>query len=307
MRCIHQSKFVCQLMRQEQVIESPADQRTLTSRYTAEAIRFMEQHRRRPYFIYLAHNMPHVPLFASEGFLGKSKRGLYGDVIEEIDHSTGKILDALAELGLENDTLVVFTSDNGPWIEEQIGEDAGSADPLRGWKMTTWEGGIRVPCIVRWPGKVPVGTVSDEIASTMDLLPTFAALAGAKLSEDRLIDGKDIGPLIFGRPGARSPHEAFYYYAYTHLQAVRSGKWKLVLPRQARPKWMSWYGRMIDAVPEAELYDLDADVAEQHDVAAENPQVVARLMRLVEKARDDLGDYNRSGKGARRFDGVPSR
>ena len=294
--------FVCQMMRNGEVIEDNADMNTLTQRYTQEALEFVRRNRDRPFFLYLAHNMPHVPLGASENFRGKSKRGLYGDCVEEIDWSTGRVLDALKELGLEERTLVVFTSDNGPWIEKQIGDAGGSANPLRGAKMMTWDGGPRVPCIVRWPGHVPAGRTSGELVSTLDVLPTFARLAGADVPRDRIIDGKDIFPLMSGQAGAVSPHEAFYFYCFTHLQAVRSGKWKLVLPRPAHPKWCGWSARMIDAVPSTQLYDLDADIEEKRDVATGHPDVVERLMKWVEQAREDLGDYDRIGKGARFFD-----
>ncbi len=294
-------RYVTELMRGGEVIESPADMDTLTQRYTAEAIKFIRANRHRPFFLYLAHNMPHVPLGASAKFRGRSKRGLYGDVIEELDFSAGQVIDALKQLGLDDDTLIVFTSDNGPWIEKHIGDYAGSADPLRGSKMMTWDGGPRVPCICRWPGKVPARKVCNRIASTMDLLPTFARLAGAKPPGDRIIDGKDLWPLLSGAPGAAG-RETFFFYCYTHLQAVRCGKWKLVLPRPARPRWTGWSARMIDAVPKTQLYDLDADIGEKHDVADRHPDVVARLMKLVADARADLGDYDRVGKGARFFE-----
>ncbi|GAJ02484.1 unnamed protein product, partial [marine sediment metagenome] len=227
--------------------------------------------------------------------------------IEELDWSLGRILDTLGELGLDEKTLVVFTSDNGPWIEGHLGDYGGSAEPLRGSKMMTWDGGLREPCIMRWPGKIPAGKLCDEIATTMDLLPSFAKPAGAELPEDRVIDGRDIGPLMAGKAGAKGPHEAFYYYDFTHLQAVRSGRWKLVLPRPARPPWTSWYARMIDAVAETQLYDLEADIEEKHDIADKHPDIVARLMKLVEKAREDLGDYDRIGRGVRFFDAGPAR
>ena len=297
--------FVTELMRGSEVIESPTDMDLLTKRYTEEAIRFIRTNKDRPFFLYLAHNMPHVPLGASKAFRGRSPRGLYGDVIEELDASAGRLIETLKELGLDEHTLIVFTSDNGPWIEKHIGDYAGSAHPLRGSKMMTWDGGLRVPCIMRWPGKVPAGKVCGQIATTMDLLPTFARLARADLPDDRIIDGLDIRPLITGRPGAASPREAFCYYCFTHLQGIRSGKWKLVLPRPARPPWTGWSARMVDAVPQAQLYDLEADVEEKHDAADRHPEIVARLTALVEKARDDLGDHDRVGKGARFFDGPP--
>jgi arylsulfatase A-like enzyme len=306
-RYANQSKFVCQLRRNEEIIERPANMNTLTARYTDEAVRFISENRTRPFFLYLAHNMPHVPLGVSDAFRGRSKRGLYGDVIEEMDWSTGKILDTLKELGLESDTLVVYTSDNGPWIEPQIGEDGGSANPLRGSKQMTWEGGVRVPCIMTWPGVIPAGTVCREVATTMDLFPTFARLAHARLPGDRVIDGKDIFPLLQKPATAKSRHEVLYYYCFTHLQAVRSGRWKLVLPRPAHPKWLMFLARLTEEVKSPELYDLDADMEERNNVAAKHPDVVARLMGFAENAREDLGDYDRIGKGARFFDGPPPK
>ena len=291
----------------------------ITQDYTREALQFIRQNKDRPFFLYLAHNMPHIPLGASEKFKGRSAYGPYGDAIEEIDWSTGEILRTLAELGIDRRTLVVFTSDNGPWIETTRGNapgakpliprnHSGTADPLRGYKMLTWEGGLRVPCLMWWPGRVPAGTTCDEVAATIDLLPTFAALAGARLPDGRLLDGRDIRPLIFAEAGARSPHEALYYYGYTHLQAVRSGRWKLVLPRPEYPKWTGWSGRFYrSGVEKTELHDLEADIGEARDVAGENPEVVARLMKLIESARVDLGDYDRVGRGARFFDEGPKR
>jgi len=173
--------------------------------------------------------------------------------------------------------------------------------------MTTWDGGSRVPCIARWPGRIPAGKVSGELVTTMDVLPTFAKLAGATLPDGRILDGRDVWPILSGQPDAKSPHEAYYFYCYTHLQAVRSGKWKLVLPRPAKPPWCGWSARMVDAVEELSLYDLEADIEEKHNVAKDHPDVVARLMGLIEKARGDLGDYDRVGQGARFFDDGPKR
>ena len=309
-RTVNARSFKTQWMRDNEVIDDFLDQSEMdlaTQTYTKEAVAFIRKHRDRPFFLYLAHSMPHVPLGASKAFRGRSKRGLYGDVIEELDWSMGEILKTLEALGLDGDTLILFTSDNGPWIEKQIGDYAGSADPLRGSKMMTWDGGPRVPCIVRWPGKVPAGKVSGELVTTMDVLPTFAKLAGAQPPADRILDGRDAWPILSGEAGARSPHEAYFFYCYTHLQAVRSGKWKLVVPRPARPPWCSWSARMVDAVEELSLYDLDADVAETRNVAAQHPDVVKRLTALIEKARDDLGDYDRIGTGARFFDPGPKR
>ena len=301
-------RFVTELMQNDQLLESPTDLDLLTRRYTQEAIRFIRENRHRPFFLYLAHNMPHVSLGASGEFRGTSKRALYGDVIQELDWSVGQVIDTLHELGIERNTLMVFTSDNGPWVEEHLAGQGGidthygSADPLRGWKMQTWEGGLRVPCIMRWPGKIPADRVCREMLTSMDLLPTFVELAGAELPKDRIIDGKNVLPVILGEPGAENPRQTLFYYCYNHLQAVRHGKWKLVLARPARAKWCSWSARMVTPVENTELYDLGCDVGEQHDVAGEHPEVVARLMELVEQAREDLGDYNRIGNGARFFD-----
>ncbi len=302
-----QTGFRCLLMRNDEVVDKDAEMDTLTQSYTTEAIRFVRENKDKPFFLYLAHNMPHVPLGASENYRGKSKRGLYGDVIEEIDWSTGQILDSLKELGIENNTFVVFTSDNGPWIEAVIGDHGGSAGPLSGAKMMTWDGGFRVPCIIRWPGKIPANSECNKIANTMDFLPTFAKLARAKLPDDRIFDGKDIWPLITEQKVAKSPHQAFYYYAYTHLQAVRSGNWKLVLPRPASPPWTGWSGRMIDQILAPQLFDLESDIAEYRNIADQYPEVVARLMTYIDQAREDLGDYDKIGKGARFFDPGPER
>ena len=316
---VQDAKFRSPIMRnQEIVVPALESWDHITQDYTKEAIQFIRAHREQPFFLYLAHNMPHIPLGASEQFKGKSKAGPFGDAVEEIDWSCGEIFKALKELGLDERTLVIFTSDNGPWIETTHGmkpggqpfiprEHSGHADPLRGYKMLTWEGGMRVPCVVRWPGHVPAGRANDEVAMTLDFLPTFGGLAGAKQPDVKL-DGRDVAPLFLGEAGAKSPHEAIYYYAYTHLQAVQSGQWKLVLPRPEFPKWTGWSGRFFGSGVEAtELYDMTADMSEQHDVAAQHPDVVKKLMVLVEAARDDLGDYNRIGKGARFYDEGPKR
>ena len=258
------------LLRDEKVIEHPTDQATLTERYTAEAVKFIKANRDRPFFLYLPHTFPHEPLYVSERFKGKSKGGLFGDVVECIDWSCGEILAAIKQAGIDEQTLVLFTSDNGP---------AGHpAPPLRGGKGSTWEGGMRVPFIARWPGKVPAGAACAEQASVMDILPTFAGLAGARLPTDRVIDGKDIGPLVSGRPGARTPHEAFFYYsAYGDLSAVRSGQWKLHIKTPASRA----SAKEKDAAPVPALYDLSADVGEQTNVAADHPDVVERLTKMA--------------------------
>ncbi|MCP5116741.1 MAG: sulfatase-like hydrolase/transferase, partial [bacterium] len=235
----------------------------------------------------------------------------------ELDASTGEIVKLLRELGLDQKTIVVYTSDNGPWnnhpkYRDSLRENAGSAGPLRGGKASTWEGGIRVPCVVWGPGYVPAGAVSGEVATTMDLLPTFIDLAGAQLPADRVIDGKSIRGLMTGEPGAKSPHEAFYYYFEPQLEAVRSGRWKLVFPRPSRADspWLEGHaivgkyfeGDALDAVTGLELYDLEIDIGERNNVVAEHPDVVERLQALADKARADIGDYNRIGPGVRFYE-----
>lgn len=272
------------LMRGEKIIEQPADQNTLTQRYTQEAVKFIEANRDRPFFLYLPHTMVHVPLHVSDKFRGKSRRGLYGDAVEEIDWSTGEVLDTLKRLGLDDNTFVIFTSDNGPWLQQ--GVNGGCALPLRDGKATTYDGGVRVPCIMRWPGKVPAGATCDEMVTAMDVLPTFARLAHGSVPTDRIIDGKDIWPLVSGVKGAKTPHDVLFFYRANRLQALRSGKWKLDLPH--------------DDIPIA-LYDLDADVSESKNVADSHPKVVQMLSEMAEKCREDLGDAltKRVGKNCR--------
>jgi len=277
------------LIRGEEIIEQPAVLETLTERYTDEAISFITKNRNRPFFLYLPHTFPHTPLAVSERFAGKSKRGLYGDVVECIDWSTGRILDTLKKLGLDDNTLVIFTSDNGPWLIR--GKDGGSALPLRGGKGSTWEGGMREPCIMRWPGHISAGTSCSEVASVMDLHPTLASLAGTSMPADRIIDGRSIRPLMMGEKGAKSPHEAFFYYRLEQLQAVRSGRWKLVLAhRDMNDK--------VD-VPQS-LYDLQTDIGEKTDVSATHPRIVKRLLALVDQMRSDLGDAITGAPGPNR-------
>ncbi len=276
------------------------DQARLTAQYTERAVRFIERNKARPFFLYLAHSMPHVPLHASAAFKGKSKRGLYGDVVLEIDWSVGQVLGALRKHGLDENTLVIFTSDNGPWLS--YGEHAGSAGPLREGKGTTWEGGVRVPFLVRWPGRVPANTTCAEPAMTIDLLPTLVRRAGA--APPRLpIDGKDVWPLLAGEAGARSPHEAYFFYWGRELQAVRSGRWKLHFPHDYRTLGDGPGGKAgkpaayRTARTPLALYDLQNDVGEKTNVASKRPEVVARLRKLAEGARRGLGDSATRQKG----------
>lgn len=268
------------LMRNEEVAEYPVEQSLLTKRYTEAAIDFIRANRERPFFLYLPHTMPHIPIFASPVFKDKSARGLYGDVIEEIDWSTGEILKTLKSLGLDESTLVVYTSDNGPWNLKS--GHGGCALPLRGYKFQTYEGGMREPTIMRWPGRIPAGTECSEIASTIDMLPTLAGLSGAKVPADRVIDGKDIWPLMSGRSGAKTPHEAFFYYKGKKLEAVRKGDWKL-----RRTKII-------------ELYNLATDISETNNLAAKRPEIVKRLTAVMERFDRDLKAHSRAaGKVAK--------
>jgi arylsulfatase A-like enzyme len=250
-------------------------------------LRFIEYNKNNPFFLYLAHPMPHVKLGVSPQFKGKSRRGLYGDVIEEIDASTGEILTLLKKFGLDEKTLVIFLSDNGPWL--QCGEAGGSALPLRGGKFSTFEGGMRVPCIMRWPGKIAAGKICGELATVMDFLPTFAGLAGAEIPSKHVIDGKDIWPLMSGQAGAKSPYEVFYYYWLDNLEAVRSGQWKLHLGRKEKFRWR-FMGQPENQNMQAplQLYDLEKDIGERNNVAEQHPEIVKGLLTLAEKFDKDL-------------------
>ncbi len=281
------------------------DQEQLTTQYAARAVSFIARNKERPFFLYVAPNMPHVPLYVSAKFKGRSELGLYGDVIMEIDWAVGEILTAIKNNGLDENTLVIFTSDNGPWIS--YGNHAGSAGPLREGKGTNFDGGHRAPFIARWPGHIPADTVCSEPAMNIDLLPTIARLTGAKLPTHK-IDGLDIWPLFSGEPGARNPHEAYYfYYQVNELQAVRSGDWKLFFPHTARTMGGRESGK--GGIPgkykplpvTLELYNLGDDIGETKNVATEHPDVVKRLEALAEKAREDMGDSltKRKGSGAR--------
>jgi arylsulfatase A-like enzyme len=282
------------LMRGETVVEAPADRATLTRRYTDEAVRFIAAHRERPFFLYLAHAMPGSTAspFAGEAFRGKSANGPYGDAVEEIDAATGDILAALRTTGLDEHTLVLWTSDNGAVRRDP---PQGSNAPLRGWGYTTAEGGMRVPCVVRWPGRAAAGATAGQVCTLMDLVPTFARLAGTREPADRIIDGRDIWPILSGRPGAASPHEAFYYYFMDQLQAVRAGPWKLYLPLEAKRTDFRTGTRRCPA----ELYDLEADLGETANLADQRPEVIARLQALAQKAREDLGDVGCEGRNQR--------
>ena len=280
------------LVQDTKVIEAPANQATLTKRYTSEAIQFIERNKSKPFFLYLPHTFPHLPLFASKEFHGKSANGRYGDSVEEIDWSTGKILDALKQHGLDKNTLVIFTSDNG-----SNGRNGGSNAPLSGAKGGTMEGGMRVPMIARWPGHIPAGSTCNELSSTMDFLPTFTALSDGLLSVNK-IDGHDITPLLTGTKGAASPYEVFYYYRRRQLQAVRWGDWKWHLPlANTFPNWTT--ANQKGRGRSGKLVNLKTDLAEKVDVTAANPKVMVKMRELVAQAEATLGNEDRQGKEQR--------
>jgi arylsulfatase A-like enzyme len=267
------------LVRGAETIEEDPDQRTLTRRYTQEAVAFIRDNRERPFFIYLPHTFPHVPLFASEAFEGKSPRGLYGDVVEELDWSTGRILDVIRELDLDERTLVVFTSDNGAWITE--GLDGGSSGLLHDGKGTTWEGGMRVPAIAWWPGTIAPGATSASLATTMDLYATALAVAGAELPADRVVDGVDLTPVLTGERD--QVRDLVFYYRGTRLFAVRKGPWKLHFITQS-----AYVGdQPVEHDPPA-LYNLDRDPSERFEVGADHPEVIADILAAVREHRENL-------------------
>lgn len=285
---------------------TPDDQRKLTTQLTERAVEFIERNANKPFFLYVPHPQPHVPLFVSDKYQGKTKRGLYGDVISEIDWSMGEILKALKRTGNDRNTLVIFTSDNGPWLS--YGEHSGRTGPLREGKGTSWEGGVRVPFIARWPGKIPAGKTIAEPAMTIDILPTIAGLIGGSLPQHK-IDGKDIWPLLQAKSGAISPQEAYWvYYGNNQLQAVISGRWKLVLPHRYRTMAGNPGGKggipnkySSDTVKKPELYDLFADVSETTDLSGQYPDVLKRMQKHAAAAYAELGDgsLKKPGPGIR--------
>ena len=281
---------------------TPKDQEQLTTWYTERAVTFIEDHHDEPFLIYLPHSMVHVPLYVSDRFRGKSARGLFGDVMMEVDWSVGRIMDALRKHQLQDNTLMVFTSDNGPWLS--YGDHCGSAGPLREGKGTMFDGGCRESCVMWWPGTIPGGSRCSEPAMTIDILPTIAGLIDAELP-DHKIDGKDIWPLISGKQRATSPHEAYYFYYGKQLQAIRSGPWKLHFPHQYRTLAGHPGGtggipvKYSQAMIGRELFDLVSDIGETTNVAEQHPDVVERLSELAAAIRLELGDENLKGTGIR--------
>ncbi|NDH04649.1 arylsulfatase [bacterium] len=288
------------LRHDDKVLELNPDQSKLTGWYTERGVKFIEANKDKPFFLYMPHSMPHVPLYASEKFKGKSSHGLYGDVIEEIDASVGTILETLKKHSLDKNTLVIFTSDNGPWLS--YGNHGGSRGVLREGKGTEFEGGVRVPFVARWPGKIPAASISNEPTMTIDLLPTLVAYAGGVVVEEPKIDGKNISAVLEARPGAKSPQEAYYFYWGDALHAVTSEKWKLHFPhpylhiieggKDGKP------GKGETRKMELSLFDLDTDISESKNVADQNPEVVKKLQMLGDKIREELGDSLTGKKGS---------
>jgi arylsulfatase len=275
--------------RNDELLDEEVDRDRQVQRYVEEAVAFIDRSKDQPFFLYLAHAMPHTPLQASPEFRGKSERGLYGDAVSEVDWSVGQVMAKLREHQLDKNTLVIFFSDNGGWLAR--GENGGCNHPLRSGKGSTYEGGVRVPCVAWQPGFVPEGSTCSELATAMDLLPTFAELARAPRPTDRVIDGKSIVPLLRGEKTANTPHDRFYYYFGNELHSVRSGRWKLraenILANESiyNKEW-----RDVDAVVPAALYDLRRDPSEQKSVMRDHPRITKRLEKLLESARADLGD-----------------
>jgi arylsulfatase len=306
------------------VTELDPEQSDFTRRITDRSVRFIEQNKEKPFFLYVPHVMPHVPIAVSKDWKGKSRRGVYGDVVQELDGSVGEILEALRRTGVEQDTIVIFTSDNGPFLS--YGEHAGSPGPHREGKLTAFEGGVRMPCIVRWPGHVPAGAISDEVVTAMDLFSTLVGFCGAPAPEQK-VDGLDLAPVFLGKPGAKG-RDVFFYYSGEELHAVRQGDWKLHVPHSyltvaAEPgrggKPSNWgkleprsieesgiqgiasrHGYRVADLPLA-LYNLSEDPGEASNVAHLHPEVVERLQLLCAQARAELGDkiVDQKGSGIR--------
>lgn len=271
--------FQVPLMRNTDIIERPADQQTIVKRYTQEAVKYIAANKKKPFFLYLAHSLPHVPLFASPDFRGKSERGLYGDVIEEIDWSVGQILGTLKKEGLDKNTYVVFTSDNGPWVV--FDENGGSAGPLFGAKGTSYEGGVRVPAIFWGPGRVKPAVVSN-MGSTLDLLPTIGKLAGAQLPTDRVYDGFDLSPLLRGEKA--NPRNEMFYYHGTRIFAARQGDYKLYFYRN-NPRG---YPEKVEKLEAYQLFNVQQDPSERFDVAAKHPEVISQVEALVRRHQETV-------------------
>lgn len=275
-----------------EIIYQPIDQRYLTRRYTEKALDYIERHRDQPFFLYLAHSMPHVPLYVSPEFEGKSGRGLYGDVVQELDWSTGQVVEKLNELGLLDNTLIIFSSDNGPWLA--MGSHGGSAGALRDGKGSTFEGGQRVPTVAHWPSQIPPGRIENSVTSLLDLLPTFSSLAGVPLPDDRAIDGRDISTLLRG--DGESPDQQFYYVSSMSpsIVAYRTGDWKLKLPRAGYPRFLEFILKLDRYAHGLMLFNLGDDPQEQRNLADEHPQRVEQMQQAIADLQKEI-----SGEHAR--------
>jgi arylsulfatase A-like enzyme len=280
------------LLKDVKVMEAPAVQDKLTKLYTEEAVKFITANKDKPFFLYFPHTAVHTPLNPGKEFAGKSANGRYGDWVEEVDWSVGQVLKTLRDLKLDSNTMVLFTSDNGPWLIK--GKDGGVAGPLRGGKSSCWEGGLREPMIAWWPGKIPAGSSCDAMTSEMDVLPTLVGLVGGKVPSDRKIDGLDVWPILSGK-SKESPHEALYYFSKDgNLEGVRSGTWKLFIKKQSGAKGSEKSAKQSSP----SLYNLDSDIGENTDVADKNSDVVKRLQVLIDRMDKDLG-IQRKGPGVR--------
>jgi arylsulfatase A-like enzyme len=271
------------IYRNDEIIEHPTDQKTLTKRYTEEALKFIENNKDQPFFVYLPYTFPHIPLYASEGFQDTSIRGLFGDVVEELDWSVGQINQTLDKLGLSDNTLVIFTSDNGPWITQN--QNGGTAGLLRGAKGDTWEGGMREPFIARWPGRIPPGTISTQVASVLDFLPTLVRLAGGKPPDDRPIDGINMMPAL---EGGKLPERTIFYYSAQRLNAVRKGKWKLHYRYYDNSKGGYLVARNWVTPEKPLLFDVQADPSERFDLADKFPEVVQDLEETASQYKKEI-------------------
>ncbi len=292
------------------VVEFPMIQTGITTRYTDKAIEQIEAFSKQdnPFFLYIAHNMPHIPLHPSKEFLGKSKYGLYGDCVEEIDYNMGRIMKSLEDNGVDDNTIVIYTSDNGPWLLKHLIEKrhCGSAWPLRNGKVTSWEGGTRVPFIAWMPNHIPAGQISSEFAASIDLMPTLVKLAGGEMPTDRVIDGCDIWDILTATPQAAKVHDEYYFYVCRNLQAVKKGDWKLILPIQPNIDcMMKFWEDHLEYVEKPQLYYMPNDMSEKNDLSEKYPDVVEQLLKLAEVARKDLGEGYRVGEGERFFEDMP--
>lgn len=280
------------LIENDHVIDDSISVAIVTDRYTEKAIDFITKNKENPFFIYFAHTRPHAPLIPNPAFAGRSKGGPYGDLVEELDASVGLLMEALNEMGLEKNTLIIFTSDNGALFT--VDQKYGSNAPLRGGKGNTWEGGHKVPAIFYWPGTIPSGEYSDQFSTNMDLLPTVIYLAGAQLPESLKVDGHNLWPLIEGSENVISGNDVFFFYNGLNLQAVREGKWKLHLPRDE--KMLVWWESGLRDLKSPMLFDLQIDPNELNDVAEKHPEVIAHLTSLAQDTRVKLGDWELPGR-----------